>query len=303
MKLVMYDDFKPGLLVGERVIDTAPVTGSLGSGPASIFAVIEYFDAIRGQLEQLAAAGGGVPVSEVRLRAPVPRPRKLICGMGNYFEGQDRDPFPLDMFLKSPETVIGPGDTVVLPKVPFTICHHEAELGVVIGRRAKNLTPDNAMDAVFGYTCFMDISPRAGIGRMPMATFVHKSHDTTGPMGPCIVTRDEISDPQNLRIRYWVDDQPRHDYNTSDMEHPVREMVAWASVVMTLLPGDVLTMGTNHQGIGPLQDGETGTIEIEGIGRFSVKVSDPLKRSWPKGIDENMARMVREARPPAPATR
>ena len=123
-------------------------------------------------VQELERAGGGVPVAQVRLRAPVPRPRKLLACMGNYREGQGRDRFPIDMFLESPEAVIGPGDTVVLPEVTFSVCHHEAELGVVIGRQARDLTPENALDAVFGYTCFMDVSPRGGVGRTPQPTFM-----------------------------------------------------------------------------------------------------------------------------------
>ena len=201
------------------------------------------------------------------------------------------------MFLKSPEAVIGPGDKVILPKVDFRICHHEAELALVIGKRVKDLTQDEAMGAIFGYTAFMDVSPRGGVGRHPGMTMISKSFDTCAPMGPCIVTADEIQNPHDLSIKYWVGDQERHDYSTSDLEHTLPELIEWATKVMTLVPGDVIAIGTNHQGIGPLQDGETGKVEIEGIGSFSIKVEDPLKREWPVEIDQEMATMVREARP------
>lgn len=299
MKLVMYNDFQPGLLVGDRVIGMGAIGDSYqGAHPEdAMLNLIEDFAAVRDELLDLQDSAQGVPVGTVRLRAPIPRPRKLICCFGNYKEGQDRDSFPIDMFLKSPEAVIGPGDTVVLPKTPFNICHHEAELAVVIGKRAKNTSQADAMDAIFGYTAFMDVSPRGGVGRSPGMTMITKSFDTCAPMGPCITTADEIGDPHNLSIKYWVDDQPRHDYRTSDLEHTLAELIEWASTVMTLVPGDVIALGTNHQGIGPLQDGETGTIEIENIGRFSINVEDPLKRSWPKEIDQDMATRVREARP------
>jgi 2-keto-4-pentenoate hydratase/2-oxohepta-3-ene-1,7-dioic acid hydratase in catechol pathway len=299
MKLVMYDDFKPGLLVGDQVVDISSVSDRYrGLHPSDVmFGLFENFDAIRGQLQALEGSGSRTPVGSVRLRAPVPRPRKLICCFGNYREGQDRPVFPIDMFLKSPEAVIGPGDTVVLPKTEFNICHHEAELGVVIGKAAKEVSEANAMDHIFGYTAFMDVSPRGGVGRNPGMTMITKSFDTCAPMGPCIATADEVGDPHDLSIRYWVGDQPRHDYRTSDLEHTLPELIAWASTVMTLLPGDVIALGTNHQGIGPLQDGETGTIEIEKIGRFSINVSDPLKRTWPVEVDQGMATRVREASP------
>ena len=300
MKLVLFgDDFRPGLLVDDQIVDVSSVGDQYrGLHPSDVmFGLIENFDSVRGQLEALEGSGPRTPVGGVRLRAPIPRPRKLLCCFGNYKEGQDRPAFPIDMFLKSPEAVIGPGDTVVLPETEFTICHHEAELGVVIGKTAKGVSQADAMDHVFGYTAFMDVSPRGGVGRNPGMTMITKSFDTCAPMGPCIATADGIADPHDLGVRYWVGDQPRHDYRTSDLEHTLPELIEWASAVMTLLPGDVIALGTNHQGIGPLQDGETGTIEIEGIGRFSINVSDPLKRSWPVEVDQTMATRVREASP------
>jgi 2-keto-4-pentenoate hydratase/2-oxohepta-3-ene-1,7-dioic acid hydratase in catechol pathway len=299
MKLVMYNDFRPGILADDRVIGMAGIADEyMGSNPEDVMInIIEDFASIRDELLDLEETAEGVPVESVRLRAPMPRPRKLLCCFGNYREGQDRDIFPVDMFLKSPEAVIGPGDKVVLPKVDFRICHHEAELALVIGKRVKDLSQDEAMGAIFGYTAFMDVSPRGGVGRNPGMTMISKSFDTCAPMGPCIVTADEIQDPHDLSIKYWVGDQERHDYRTSDLEHTLPEIIEWATKVMTLVPGDVIAIGTNHQGIGPLQDGETGKIEIEGIGSFDIKVEDPLKREWPVEIDQEMATMVREARP------
>ena len=299
MKLVMYNDFRPGILVEDRVIGMAGIADEyMGSHPEDVMInIIEDFASVRDELLDLEETADGVPVESVQLRAPIPRPRKLICCFGNYREGQDRDSFPIDMFLKSPEAVIGPGDKVILPKVDFRICHHEAELALVIGKRVKDLTQDEAMGAIFGYTAFMDVSPRGGVGTNPGMTMISKSFDTCAPMGPCIVTADEIQNPHDLSIKYWVGDQERHDYSTSDLEHTLPELIEWATKVMTLVPGDVIAIGTNHQGIGPLQDGETGKVEIEGIGSFSIKVEDPLKREWPVEIDQEMATMVREARP------
>lgn len=299
MKLVMYNDFRPGILADDRVIGMAGIADEyMGTNPEDVMInIIEDFASVRDELLDLEETAEGVPVESVRLRAPMPRPRKLLCCFGNYREGQDRDIFPVDMFLKSPEAVIGPGDKVILPKVDFKICHHEAELALVIGKRSKDLSQDEAMGAIFGYTAFMDVSPRGGVGRNPGMTMISKSFDTCAPMGPCIVTADEIQDPHDLSIKYWVGDQERHDYRTSDLEHTLPEIIEWATKVMTLVPGDVIAIGTNHQGIGPLQDGETGKIEIEGIGSFDIKVEDPLKREWPVEIDQEMATMVREARP------
>ena len=299
MKLVMFDDFRPGLLVGDQVVDISSVGDRFrGRWPSdTMLGLIENYDSLRSDLQALERSGARLPLAGLRLRAPIPRPPKLICCFGNYREGQDRATFPIDMFLKSQEGVIGPGDTVVLPNTPFSICHHEAELAVVIGRRAKDVKQADAMDYVFGYTAFMDVSPRGGVGRNPGMTMISKSYDTCAPMGPCIATADEVPNPHDLGVRYWVGEQARHDYRTNDLEHTIPELIEWATTVMTLVPGDVIALGTNHQGIGPLQDGEVGTIEIERIGRFSVNVSDPQKRAWPVEIDQGMATRVREARP------
>ncbi len=148
------------------------------------------------------------------------------------------------------------------------------------------------LGAVFGYTCFIDVSGR-GLGRPGQNSRMGKSYDTFGPMGPCIATADEIPEPNRLGVRLWVGEALRQDYSTSDMEYDVPEVLAYASGFMTLLPGDVIACGTNHQGLGPLQDGDTATMEIEQIGRFSVRVSDPLKRQWPRQIDREMAQRVR----------
>ena len=111
-----------------------------------------------------------------------------------------------------------------------------------------------------------------------------KSFDTFAPLGPCILTADEVPEPNNLAVKLWNNGDLRHDYNTGDMEHPVPELVAFATSIMTLNTGDLISCGTNHEGLAPLQDGELVEIEIQGIGRMAVHVSDPLKRSWDRGV-------------------
>ena len=163
--------------------------------------------------------------------------------------------------------------------------HHEAELALVIKGPAKHVRRADWRSAVFGYTCLIDVSAR-GEGRSTWRarSWMGKSFDTFAPLGPCIVTADEISDPNDLDVRFRVSGQLRHDYNTGDMEHRVPELVEWASAIMTLNSGDVIGCGTNHEGLGPLQDGDRAEIEIAGIGRMEVNVSDPLQRSWERGV-------------------
>ena len=299
MRLVMYDDFRPGLLLRDQVIDLAPALESFGKldGDEVMLALIGNYQWIHGDIQYLATGGGGAPVSSVRLRAPNPRPGKILCAVANYLEFGRRPKPRIDYFFKSPEAVIGPGDTVVLPGAPATIFHHEAELAVVIGKECRNVSEDDAMNCVFGYTAFIDVSGR-NLGRNT-GSFFGKSFDTFAPMGPCIVTTDEIPDPHKLRVRLSVNGQLRQDYNTDDMANPIPALIEHASGIMTLYPGDMIATGTNHQGLGALQDGDEVLMEIEKIGSFTLSVRDPLKRSWPRGIDEATAARARGEPQPA----
>ncbi|MBI2887741.1 MAG: fumarylacetoacetate hydrolase family protein [Chloroflexi bacterium] len=300
MKLVTYDDFKPGLLVGDRVVDITPALGGLGplDWDEAIPAIIANYQKLQPELERLSRSGGDVPLASVRLRAPNPRPAKILCAVANYLELGARPKPPIDFFFKSPEGVIGDSDTVVLPRAEASIFHHEAELAVVIGKECRKVSAAQAMDYVFGYTAFIDVSGR-NLGRVQASTFFGKSFDTFAPMGPCIATADEIPDPHKLQVRLWVDGQLRQDYNTDDMGNPIPDLIEWASGYMTLNPGDMIATGTNHQGLGALQDGDRVEMEIERIGRFTVRVQDPLKRSWPKGVDEALAARMRGETQPA----
>jgi 2-keto-4-pentenoate hydratase/2-oxohepta-3-ene-1,7-dioic acid hydratase in catechol pathway len=252
--------------------------------------LITNFQSLQGALARALAQEEGVPLSHVQLQAPVPRPGKIVCMGGNFGEFVGRKGVMWG-FLKSPQAVLGPGGTVVLPPEDANIFHHEAELVAVIGRTASRISKDGALRHIFGYTGGCDVS-----GRFPPESRQQfgKSFDTFAPLGPCIVTADEIPDPHQLQVRMTVDGQPRHDYPMSDIAHSIEESLAWMSSMVTLQPGDLFFLGTNHQGIGPLQDGEHAVIDIDRIGRLEFNVRDPLQRRWPKEIDEVSARDVRE---------
>src|SRR5436189_630580 len=248
--------------------------------------IIDDFETLRPALKRLAHERRALPLCQVRLRPPLPRPGKILACIANYWEHGALEARPLNMFLKNPDAVIGPEDTIVLPEVtePW-IFMHEAELALVIKGPAKKVSQANWRSAVFGYTCLIDVSAR-GEGRRTWkaGSWLGKSFDTFAPIGPCIATSDEIPEPNDLVVRFWNDGQLRHNYNTDDMEHRVPELVEFASTIMTLNTGDLIACGTNHEGLGALQDGETVEIEIERIGRMSLNVVDPLKRSWERGI-------------------
>ena len=302
MKLALYDDYIPARVDGDRITSLAPLMPDVMAVPGRyrMTALIEDWDRLKPEVE--AYQGESLPLAGVRLRAPIPRPTKLLCAQANFREGLDSTSRPVGMFLKASNCVIGPGDTVELRNPDAAAFHHEAELALVIGKEARDVAADAAAKYIFGYTCFMDLSAR-GMGAF--VGFIDKSHDTMAPMGPWIVTADEIPDPQSLQIRLWVDGEIRHDFNMDDMAYPIGQLIEWVSSFNTLEPGDVLACGVNHQGLGPIQDGETVTMEIEPIGRLEVQVADPHKRSWPKGIDQEMAEWVKQrvagGNPPLPS--
>jgi len=290
VRLVLFDQpgqpVQPGLLTERGVVSIADV-GPPGHTPqATMQALIDGFDDLRSALERKAREGEARPLAAVRLRAPLPRPGKILACIANYWEHGALEARPLNMFLKNADAVIGPGDIIVLPEhtEPW-IFMHEAELALVIKGPAKSVKRDDWKRAVFGYTGMIDVSAR-GEGRRTWKTgsWLGKSFDTFAPIGPCIATLDEIADPNDVHVRFWVDGQLRHNYNTDDMEHPVPELVEFATAIMTLYTGDLIACGTNHEGLGPLQDGEVVDFEIQHIGRMRLSVRDPLKRTWEKGI-------------------
>jgi 2-keto-4-pentenoate hydratase/2-oxohepta-3-ene-1,7-dioic acid hydratase in catechol pathway len=310
MKLVLFQprgtgDVVPGLLTDRGVVGIADLVPTGYTPQLTMQGIIDGFEILRPALERRARDGQAVPVADVGLRAPLPRPGKILACIANYWEHGALAARPLNMFLKNADAVIGPGDTIVLPELtePW-IFMHEAELALVIKGPAKTVKQEDWRSAVFGYTGMIDVSAR-GEGRRTWkaGSWLGKSFDTFAPVGPCIATIDEIPDPNNVHVQFWVDGQLRHNYNTDDMEHLVPALVEFATAIMTLNSGDLIACGTNHEGLGPLQDGETVDFEIHGVGRMRLHVRDPLKRTWEKGIymgaDSTNPEAVKRNRPPA----
>ncbi len=291
MKIVLYDDNKVGLLKDTAVVDVSGIVPMRETPQLTIEGLITSYESLKAALQQALDQNSGIPLADVTLHAPVPRPGKIVAMGGNFGEFVGRKGI-LWGFMKSPDAVLGPGGTVVLPEHDANIFHHEAELVAVMGKEASKVSADGALSNIFGYMCGCDVS-----GRFPPEARQQfgKSFDTFAPTGPCIVTADEIPDPHQLGVRMWVDGQMRHDYPMSDIAHSVEESLAWMSANVTLMPGDLFFLGTNHQGIGPLQDGEQAIIEIDKIGRLEFDVMDSQQRRWPKEIDQQSAQDVRES--------
>ena len=282
MKLLHFDDFRLGILRGHDVVDVTAIADEVPhTGPHDrISGLIGSFEHYRERLLEESARGTAVPLANVRIRAPLPKPGNIACMAVNYMEDGTRSaPAPINGFHKAGTAVIGPGDTMVLPDVPATIFEGEAELGVVIGKRATRVSAANAMDHVFGYVNFIDGSAR---GLLPANNtfFQMKSRDTFAPIGPFLVTADEVPNPHKLRVRLWVNGVVKQDFNTDDMAHQIPRCIEWVSSIHTLEPGDILASGTNHRGLSAFMDGDTVELECEGMGRLSFKVRDDLKRTW-----------------------
>jgi 2-keto-4-pentenoate hydratase/2-oxohepta-3-ene-1,7-dioic acid hydratase in catechol pathway len=282
MKLVYFNDFRLGVLRGDTVVDVTPVVQKIPhTGPGDLMnGLIERWAEYRGPLEKAAAAGKGVPITQVKIRPPLPRPVNVDCMAVNYMEdGTRKEPAPINAFHKSPGCVVGHGDTMVLPDIAATIFEGEAELAVVIGKHASNVPASRAMDYVFGYVNFIDGSARGVLP--PGNTFYQmKSRSSFAPIGPYLVTADEIKDPHKLQVKLWVNGVLKQNYNTDDMAHKIPRCIEWITSIHDLEPGDILATGTNHRGLSAFQDGDKVELEVDGLGKLVVAVRDDLKRAW-----------------------
>lgn len=282
MKLARYmlgDRTTIGVIVGERVIELATVL------PEPLRSIPELLAAGPPLLERITAAlrgaGAGVPLEEVRLEAPIPHPQKyLAIGMNyqDHAEEAQRAGIPIPKtqlwFNKQVSCIVGPFDDIEKPKASDRV-DYEAELGVVIGRKCRHVAEADALSVVGGYFVANDVSARDWQAASPTFT-LGKSFDTHGPIGPWIVTADEIPDPQSLDMRLYVNGELRQKQNTALMIYSVAQQIAHLSTVMTLLPGDLLATGT-CSGVGIasgrfLQPGDVVRVEIDRIGHIENRI-------------------------------
>jgi 2-keto-4-pentenoate hydratase/2-oxohepta-3-ene-1,7-dioic acid hydratase in catechol pathway len=272
MKIAIFADNRLGVVEGDIVYDVGSAIGWDREQPQrSLTRLMDNFGTSQAAIVEALPTAPRYPLADTALRPPVPAPSKIVAAPVNYIShkqemNQELTVRRLGVFLKAPSSIIGPGDTI---RLPFSDrrTDHEAELAFVVGRTAKDVPTEQAADYIFGYLGLMDITVR-GTEERPM----RKSYDTFTPIGPWLVTADEVEDPHALDIRLWVNDELRQSANTRELIVDCYELLALASSVMTLYPGDIVTTGT-PEGVGPIQSGDKVRLWIERIGEFTVDVA------------------------------
>jgi 2-keto-4-pentenoate hydratase/2-oxohepta-3-ene-1,7-dioic acid hydratase in catechol pathway len=268
------------LLAEEQLVDFSQADSSL---PQEMVAFLKGGDAARERAAQIMAnppQEAILPLSKVKLCAPIPKPGKILCIGLNYRDHAEESNQPVPdyptVFSKYDNVIIGPGDPIVLPAISDQV-DYEAEFAFVMGRRARHVSAADALDYVAGYMPFNDISARDFQMRTSQWT-IGKSFDTFGPIGPSLVTADEVADPHALDIRLLLNGQVMQSSNTRNLIFNVNQLIAYITAAITLEPGDVITTGT-PAGVGAarkpqvfLQPGDVVRLEIEGLGALENPV-------------------------------
>lgn len=284
MRLCRFNDQRIGVVRGDAVHD---VTGILQRLPIPKYPapwgdpLIARLPSLRDSIERMADDAPALPVSGVRFLSPVGNPSKIIGTPANYLAhadearrdaaisqyaaAQGRAIEEQGVFLKAVSALVGPWEGVSI-KFPDRRTDHEAELGVVIGRRGADIPQAQALDYVAGYAIALDM-----VVRGPEDRSLRKSLDSFAVLGPWLVTADELGDPGALDFMLAVNGEVRQRANTRDMILDVARQIAWASTFYTLYPGDILMTGTCH-GVGPVRPGDEMLVEFEGIGAMQVHV-------------------------------
>jgi 2-keto-4-pentenoate hydratase/2-oxohepta-3-ene-1,7-dioic acid hydratase in catechol pathway len=294
MKICQYNEHEAGVISGEgaqsRVHPIGPALIAEGLARKG-YSMQEIIDALANQPAAMAVArkslsGPALPLANARLLAPIENPPSIWAAAANYKAHQaemlkasggptreqlGKDDLMAEFFLKPSSSIVGPGGTIVLPKISKHV-DYEAELCAVMGRQARNVGEAQALDYVFGYTICWDISVREPWGRDRQNTRnIRKGFDTFTALGPWIVTCDELPEPQEVRIDVELNGKHVMTAHTSDMICGLREHIRFLSSVLTLRPGDLVTTGT-PAGVAKLAPGDKLRGRIERIGEMTLQV-------------------------------
>jgi 2-keto-4-pentenoate hydratase/2-oxohepta-3-ene-1,7-dioic acid hydratase in catechol pathway len=273
MKLARFDDNRIGIVRGDDIIDITDVVDGRPREwpPVAMNRLIANFAEFRGKLEA-AARSKGKPLGTVKLLTPIPWPNKVIAYPVNYHEhgiemGSSYRANNQGFFFKPPSALSGPSDPIVLPVNAGRRIDHECELAIVIAKQGRDISRDDYRDYVFGFSCLIDAVIRGKEERV-----TRKGFDTFCPVGPWIVTADEVGDAaSHLQGRLWVNGELKQDANTRDLILNIAGMIEMASSVMTLYPGDIIAAGT-PAGVGPIRHGDKVKIEFERVGSMTLDV-------------------------------
>jgi 2-keto-4-pentenoate hydratase/2-oxohepta-3-ene-1,7-dioic acid hydratase in catechol pathway len=283
MRFCRYDDNCIGVVRGENVHDVSTIIDSLPTVrypyPSSGDALIANLESLRPRMEELADAAAPVPVSSVKLLSPVANPTKIIGTPANYkaHAAEARADKVINagrpsrtieeqgLFLKANSALVGPGEGVAL-RFPDRRTDHEAELGVIIGKKASNISYDAALNCVAGYAIALDM-----VVRGPEDRSFRKSVDSYAVLGPWLVTADEIADPEDLSFSLTIGGEIRQSSNTSQMIMDLRQQISWASQFYTLHPGDIIMSGT-CEGVRQVTAGDVMHLEFDSIGAMDVAI-------------------------------
>jgi len=283
LRIVSFNGGKAGIVVSDEVLDVSKALRGINfrnwANYKYVRNLIEQWDEVQILLERVSRSKHVVKrfsynLNDVSFDAPITNPSKIICVGRNYMshieEMREEVPSEPIFFLKPPSALTGHNSKIVLP-VESERVDHEIELAVIIGKRCRGVNPKEAWNTIFGYTILLDITAR-DLQRKDVTWFRAKGFDSFCPLGPWIVTRDEIDEPHNLNIELKVNGEVRQRGNTKDMIFKINELISFASKVCTLEPGDILATGT-PQGVAPLKHGDIieGYIEKVGLLRLTVK--------------------------------
>ena len=290
MKLAVFNGHRVGVVEGDTLFDVTDAVPGAGPAwpPMYMNSLIANWKSLGPKLAERQRSAKGVPLASVKLLPPNPCPVHVIAAPANYRKhigeigersvSKGRSAEQQGFFMKATASLVGAGGAIELPRGSTRRFDHESELAVIIGRRARNVPRAEAFAYVFGYSCLIDVTMRIEPGVAEEERVTRKSFETFTPLGPWIVTADEVQDPHALRNRLWVNDQPRQDANTRDMIVNIPALIELISSVMTLNPGDVIASGT-PEGVGPVVPGDRIRISIESVGEMTLPVVEAAQFS------------------------
>ena len=283
MKLAVFNDYRLAVVCDDRLYDVTSVL------PASVQELpqqrmnwlIANWSLVRERVEAMYREAEPIALDQVKLLPPSPHPSHVFAAPANYRKhvgelgarsvSKGRTAREQGFFLKAPGSLVGAGNRIVLPKGSIRRFDHESELAVIIGRTARNVPREEALDYVFGYSCLIDATMRIEPGVAEEERSMRKSFATFTPLGPFLVTADEVDDAQSLRNQLWINGELKQDANTRDMIVGIAELIELISSVLTLSPGDVIATGT-PEGVGQFSSGDRVKIAIEAVGEMSLDV-------------------------------